>query len=178
MYRGSSFLLQRDYKIHRKCVKKILKKKYNKLRHITLADYKGENSAKNMKLLFCLVKEIVGDQKIKGCYEQKPSDTLVTKILLGTLGCVPAYDDLFKSQLKKETTLISRNKKIPASFSEKSFKKFIDECDAREEIFKDFKKNVKICKSYPDMKIIDMYFWGKYFIESDMHKKNKEKYLK
>ena len=30
------------------------------------------------------------------------SDTLITKILMGTLGCVPAYDRYFIAGIKKE----------------------------------------------------------------------------
>src|SRR3989344_4230624 len=77
------------------------------------------------------------------------SPTLATKILLGTIGCIPAYDRFFIGGLEKE--------KIQKKFnSEKSFIQMIDfylknkvELDSLRNKFKD----------YPLMKILDMYFW-------------------
>ena len=59
MYRGSSFLLQKDYKVHIPVVK---------------------------------------EQELKN----QLSFTLITKILMGTLGCVPAYDRYFIAGIKNQ----------------------------------------------------------------------------
>lgn len=48
MYRGSSFLLQKDYKIHKDAVEEILKPEYDPLLEISVKDYGDEN---NQKLL-------------------------------------------------------------------------------------------------------------------------------
>lgn len=102
MYRGSSFLLQKDYKVHVPVVKIIMEEKYNPLMGITAEELIKEQ---NLNLLV----EIAA--RIRETYASEPpsfegtinnaTDTLVTKILLGTLGCVPAYDRYYVSAVKK-----------------------------------------------------------------------------
>ena len=105
MYRGSSFLLQFDYKVHFEIVKLILKEEYK-----PLLDYywkeDDKNYNQNLNLLFGskdsegLVNLIRNHykpfrKKIKENNKktkQDISDILVTKILLGTLRCVPAIE--------------------------------------------------------------------------------------
>lgn len=97
MYRGSSFLLQYDYKIHAEAISIILK--YKCLRAITLDNLDDKKTTK----IFELIDELKEHykpyrEKIKKSEEEPQkdiSDTLVTKILLGTLGCIPAYDEYF-----------------------------------------------------------------------------------
>ena len=48
MYRGSSFLLQKDYRVHVPVVKELLNKKYDALAGIECAAFKEES---NQKLL-------------------------------------------------------------------------------------------------------------------------------
>ncbi|PWJ70523.1 hypothetical protein B0O40_0365 [Ruminococcaceae bacterium R-25] len=101
MYRGSSFLLQRDYKAHIEAIKCILDNKYE-----ILWDYKPskDNITSASELLFS------NDSNNKGLYQRikesygsvdnsndLPTDTLITKILMGTLGCVPAFDRFLKA---------------------------------------------------------------------------------
>lgn len=45
MYRGSSFLLQKDYKVHIPVVKKIMKNEYDCLLGVTCADFRKEDTA-------------------------------------------------------------------------------------------------------------------------------------
>lgn len=52
MYRGSSFLLQKDYRIHIPVIKEILKRKYDVLCGIKCIKYKREE---NLDLLFSLI---------------------------------------------------------------------------------------------------------------------------
>lgn len=73
--------------------------------------------------------------------------------MLGTLGCIPAYDRYFIIGLKQE--------KIDRSFSQKSLMQLFDFIDthriditaAQELILSQTKTH------YPIMKIVDMYFW-------------------
>ena len=104
MYRGSSFLLQKDYKIHISVVKEILKKKYDVLDGIESQQYYVENT---MILLMDLAKKITEYYKpiwktVKEAESNKFSDTLVTKILMGTLACVPAYDRYFVAGVRNQ----------------------------------------------------------------------------
>lgn len=101
MYRGSSHLLQRDYKVHKKAVREIIDIKYN-----SLWDYvPSENNIEEAnELLFNSDKGLYW--KIKESYnwfdsvDGESSDTLTTKILMGTFGCVPAFDRFLKSGIK------------------------------------------------------------------------------
>ena len=74
MYRGSSFLLQKDYRVHIPVVSEILSNKYANY-------YDGIR------------------RKVKGsALKNNLSETLITKILMGTLGCVPEYDRYFVTE--------------------------------------------------------------------------------
>ena len=97
MYRGSSFLLQNDYKIHEEAVKEIIKSDYDSLVAIKFNEIEGENLEKIEKLNSFLRNHY---RKVSQKNEdEKISDILITKILLGTLGCVPAYDQYFTKGL-------------------------------------------------------------------------------
>ena len=117
MYRGSSYLLQRDYKTHKKTVRILLEEQYACL--WGYAPQKSvlqsrERSVQN-ELLFDGEKGLYG--RIKTAYIGRgewvddsllteegdgdvASDTLVTKILLGALGCIPAFDRFLKRGIK------------------------------------------------------------------------------
>ena len=82
------------------------------------------------------------------------SDILVTKILLGAMGCIPAYDRFFK-------TGVGLLADFPAQFGKSSYaglirfyKKNKDSIDAAESEIAE--RGMK----YPAMKLIDMYFWS------------------
>lgn len=157
MYRGSSYLLQKDYLIHEKLIKEIiLNEKYKRLQAWNFID----NNEQNIKILFELNKKIKeyykkeitkvnGEKK-----EVKVSDILSTKIILGTFGCVPAYDRFFISGLK------SKNKTLGLTFNQKNFANLIKIYEANRENIDRFSCEHSFYKhNYPIMKIIDMYFW-------------------
>jgi hypothetical protein len=140
MYRGSSFLLQKDYKYHFKTVKTILE--YKDLQKINFS--KIDKNSKDFKEIFDLSK------KLKECYpNNNVTDTLLTKILLGTLGCVPAYDRFFKAGLK------DKESKPYSNFSENSFESVIKFYQNNQVEFDEVQKEI----NYPIMKLIDMYFF-------------------
>ena len=115
MYRGLSFLLQKDYKIHIPVVKVILKPKYNSLCGIRCVGFREES---NQILLAELngfmasyydeIRREVKEQDLKN----KRSDTLLTKILMGTLGCMPAYDRYLSMGLRKVKSQQDKKYKI------------------------------------------------------------------
>ena len=164
MYRGSSFLLQKDYKIHIPVVKEILDSKYDSLSGITCCDLKKEYNQERLKELSAFIKDYhykvrksVKAQEIKNDI----SDTLITKILMGTLGCVPAYDRYFTDGLKLYNR-VTNNKNLSATFNEKGFNKLIEFCKNYEKELNKLDLRLKIDKTikYPLMKKIDMYFWN------------------
>ena len=156
MYRGSSFILQKDYLIHLEVVKIILE--YKELQNINFNNI--SLNSKELSDMFELIQKIVDwyPNNIKRIEERNKNinvtDTLVTKIILGTLGYTPAYDRYFNDGLKE----ISINKKL----SKNNFFKLIQFYQNNKIEF-DNAQNSILQKSgikYPIMKLIDMYFWS------------------
>ena len=156
MYRGSSFLLQRDYKVHKDAIKVILDNKYNSLWGIPINDYKQEY---NQELLFDItnkLKEIYNKIRLS-VKEKMPknelSDTLVTKILMGTYGCVPAYDRYFISGVRNE-------KAASGNFNIRSILELVEFYNKYYDDFEQARKQMMVCgMEYPQMKILDSCFW-------------------
>lgn len=156
MYRGSSFLLQKDYKIHIPVVKELLGSKYDALAGIDCSEYREE---KNQKLLQDITSYLVEYYdgircEVKGSdLKNKLSSTLVTKILMGTLGCVPAYDRYFIAGIKSQE--ISTRK-----YDINSILKIVDFYEENADRFEQIRKEMKVeGLPYPQMKMIDMAFW-------------------
>ena len=154
MYRGSSFLLQKDYLCHMEVVREILDSKYDKLQGLDCSEESIDGSIKLlMKLksrivkLYSVVKNTVDNERLD---KDSISDTLVTKVLLGTLGCTPAYDRYFVATAK---TL-----KIAPRFSEKSIRRLAEYYRQNLEPI-NLRKEYAPGKLYPQMKILDMAFW-------------------
>lgn len=159
MYRGSTHLLQRDYKIHIPTVEIIKEFK----------DLRCERNAEITETDIPRILEV--KDKIFNDYQGfKPTDTLITKIILGTLGCVPALDRYFiigaKSQNISGYTL---NEKIMNQI-------FTFIHDKEKEIEKAQNKLKVRGLYYSKMKIVDMYFWQLgYRIEKEKEENRKKK---
>ena len=150
MYRGSSFLLQYTYTIHIQALKIIFSPKYTELYHKILTD------DKDISLLFQLIKELkdyyfIKQRKIRPniAVSNLVSDTLISKILLGTLGNIPAYDRFVKIGLKKSNLL--------QTMSPKGYKQLVNFYKQNQEEIDSLQQKYCI---YPPMKILNMYFWG------------------
>jgi len=149
MYRGSTFLLQNDYTIHIKVVKIIRQCSSKDIYDFdVISDIKGQiinhyeqNAHKNSK-----------DNNLA-------TDTLITKILLGTLGNTPAYDRYFIDGVSLYNQNNS-NDAINKKFSTESLEKL--------NAFYEKNKDEFICLEckFPKMKLIDMYFWQLGFDEA------------
>lgn len=164
MYRGSSFLLQKDYRIHIPIVRIIQEVKYNALFGIS-----AENLCKKSNL--DLLEEI--GARIKVCYaNEKPvcdgipnnaTDTLITKILLGTLGCVPAYDRYYVQSVKKHHVSSGKYNRNSVYCIAKFY------CDNSDK-FEKLRQELSKCGiDYPPMKLMDMCFWQDAYIEDLEH---------
>jgi hypothetical protein len=83
-----------------------------------------------------------------------PTDTLLSKIMLGTLGCVPAYDRYFIDGLKQM-------KMEHSGFNEASLNELFNFIEKNEKEIVQAQKLImtKTQRHYPLMKILDMYFW-------------------
>jgi hypothetical protein len=155
MYRGSSFLLQKDYLIHLDAVKKLRDTKLSSLNKLSFEEY-SKNTQDIRKQLF----DLMGC--IKMLYDPNDvTDTSATKILLGTLGCIPAYDQFVVAGLREKKLSFS-------NLNDKNFKEMMSWCLDHRDEFEQAKKTIQATTialpgysfDYPIMKIIDMYFWS------------------
>ena len=164
MYRGSSFLLQKDYKVHIPVVKILLEKKYDPLVGISA---EGLTEDANLDLL-----DEVSERTRRAYAVEQPSfegaankatDTLVTKILLGTLGCVPAYDRYYVQTVKRCN--------ISAGvYSRKSVRDVAVYYLSHKDEFESLREELSTCGTrYPAMKLMDMCMWQLAF-ETDKRK--------
>ncbi|MFD3156673.1 hypothetical protein ACFIJ5_07395 [Haloimpatiens sp. FM7330] len=153
MYRGSSFLLQKDYKVHHEAVLEILKEKYKPLWNIKCSDLIDRE---NLELIFEAKKELkdiyINNRKNIDDHKEV-SDILITKILMGTFGCVPAYDRFFVKGIKTY--------KVAGSiFNEKSIDNLAKFYIANYEQFEKCRQEIsRNGVEYSQMKLLDMCFW-------------------
>ena len=163
-------------------MEEILKQKYDKLLGLECNELNNEEICSLLDELNTKIKKIYDPfrskvKKLKGKKDlsqdnpqdnpQDISNILVSKILLGTLGCVPAYDRFFvkavtniDEETKKKVT--TRNYNIA---SLKKLIKFYEEHQERLEelrskflIENEFNEDKKTLL-YPQMKVLDMGFW-------------------
>lgn len=155
MYRGSSFLLQKDYRIHIPVIEELLKDKYDPLMGIKCTDFKKESNQKLLEEInsfisgyYDKVRKSVRIQEIKN----EISYTLITKILMGTLGCVPAYDRYFISGIK--------NRKVArGNYNIKSVLQLVDFYEKNADRLNQVQQSMTVFDlPYPQMKILDMGF--------------------
>jgi len=154
MYRGSSELLQKDYKVHTRIVQEIFNARYSQLWHI---DFDTINvDAPEINLILQLA------ERLRQIYVEllvSPTDTLVTKVILGTLGCTPAYDTYFISGVTEWNK--KYKPKFPARFGINSLRGLIGFYCEHMQNFKEAQKYIaQHGVIYPVMKLADMFFWS------------------
>ena len=145
----NSFLLEKDYKYHEHLIEIIEDSEITQNIEYTFDD--------NDKIWNLITR--IRNEAYPG---NTPTPTLITKILLGTLGCMPAYDDYFRAGIRQEPyglscTLSARNFK-------NEFSKFIELARDNQEQLAQARCILRTEEhnfDYLDMKIIDMYFWEK-----------------
>ena len=156
MYRGSSFLLQKDYKVHIPVVKLLLKTQYDRLFSLKCNELEKSEIQNTLEELESSIKaEYAGIRKsVKGNdIQHDVSNTLITKILMGTLGCVPAYDRYFIDGVKELNIATG----VYGTSSLLSLVKFYEDNFDRLEKLRDTFKVYDL--PYPQMKLLDMGFW-------------------
>ena len=161
MYRGSSLILQFDYKIYIDLIKKL---------PANLSLDNIDDIGKAFSDILNYFKEL------KKPYSSEynlpnPTATLATKILMGIYGITPAFDRFFIDGIKTQLTNEAFSEIKPNMFTSKKeddFKavitvlnNFIDNNEIKEQTRKPNKEKSNKMQDYqlPPMKIIDMYFW-------------------
>ena len=166
----NSFLLHKDYLFNKPVVEILCKSKYSRL---VCFDPFAQNANNDLNLIMDHLIE-----EIKNYYESKTyidpdtgnekdidhvTDTLISKIILGTLGCVPAYDQFFIKGLRKYNEDYKLKPKIMKSFKKESLEALINFAKANKKEIEDACDKLNITCGvkglYTPMKVIDMYFW-------------------
>lgn len=156
MYRGSCFILQKDYKVHTPIVEEILKPEYDCLFGLACADLRKSE----VQIMLETVNNYIADyfdqirKEVAGREVASPvSPILITKILMGTLGCVPAYDRFFVDGIKKYKVTMQE-------YSLKSVRKLAEFYEAHNDRLEEARRGMRIGDLvYPQMKLLDMGFW-------------------
>lgn len=157
MYRGSGGLLQKNHLIHKGAVDIVFSKTNQKLKISQNNKVSRENVKDILNLKDELAKHYSSIYFTKGADKPKPispTDTLLSKIMLGTLGCVPAYDRYFIDGLKEM-------KMEHTGFNEASLNELFIFIYKNQKEIDQAQKLIysKTQRHYPLMKILDMYFW-------------------
>ena len=156
MYRGSCFLLWKDYLIHEPLVNEIAHK-IAEFQNIDFLNASDEQLNKIIRLSDWIIEHyeknagsVNGEKK-----NTRPTITLVTKILMGTLGCAPAFDTFFWKGLGIKENLPRKLKREYLDYLVKFYQE-------HESAFNELSEEIRVGdKPYPVMKLIDMYFWQK-----------------
>lgn len=154
MYRGSTFLLKNtDYPVHIPIVKMLCRNEYALLQNTY--------DPKNTDLLFQLCDEMkkyyIKQRRNleEGWSGNEVSNTLITKILLGTLGCTPAYDTYaYRALVDLKLVGIFGKNSLKNIYG--YYKNYRNEFDALQAKASKLEKIEK----YPPMKILDLCLWG------------------
>ena len=156
MYRGSCFILQKDYKVHTPIVEEILKPEYDCLFGLACTDLRNSDVQTQLNKLYASIADDFHPirEEVAGREVPSPvSPVLITKILMGTLGCVPAYDRFFGIGakylgLEKDT------------YQEKSLRELVDFYEAHNDRLEEARRGMRTEDlTYPQMKLLDMGFW-------------------
>ena len=156
MYRGSSFLLQKDYKVLVPIVEKILKPEYDCLFGVACTDLRESEVQGSLEKLcadiaahFRPIRDEVAGREVASSV----SPVLVTKILMGTLGCVPAYDRFFQDG-------VATYKVTTQEYSRNSLLKLVDFYEEHNDRLEEARRGFEgDGLTYPQMKLLDMGFW-------------------
>jgi hypothetical protein len=156
MYRGSSFLLQKDYQVHIPVVEEILKEKYDCLFGLECVDLKRpdvQNRLTEIERFMMVYYDDIRKQIKKIAVKNRLSNTLITKILMGVFGCVPAYDRYFIDGIKEQ-------KVTTGNYNIKSLLGLVDFYESNRDKLEKTRNNLKVYDlPYPQMKLLDMGFW-------------------
>ena len=156
MYRGSSFLLQKDYKVLVPIVEKILKPEYDCLFGVACTDVRNRDVWAQLKKLSDCISDYFHRirEEVRGrAVASDVSPVLITKILMGTLGCVPAYDTFFGIGAEY-LGLEEKN------YNEDSLLELADIYEAHNDRLEEARRGMWVGDLiYPQMKLLDMGFW-------------------
>ena len=156
MYRGSSFLLQKDYKVLSPVVEEVLKPEYDCLFGVACVDLRELEVQARLTNVYDYIVDYFHPirEEVAGREVTTPvSPVLITKILMGTLGCVPAYDRFFQDG-------VATYKVTTREYSLKSVLRLVDFYEEHNDRLEEARRGMQ-CEdlTYPQMKLLDMGLW-------------------
>ena len=156
MYRGSSFLLQKDYKVLVPVVEEILKPEYDCLFGVACVGLREDEVQGSLEKLYKYIAKNFQPIRNEVAGREVPtpvSPVLITKILMGTLGCVPAYDRFFQDG-------VATYKVTTREYSLDSVLRLADIYEAHNDRLEEVRRGFEgDGLTYPQMKLLDMGFW-------------------
>jgi len=161
MYRGSSFLTRKDYTVHAGAIEILLG--YQDLKRLPFAGLRDEEIWSRVIKLGDALKEyydgVAADVSSRSAADGKPktfhaSDTLVNKVMLGTLACCPAYDRYFMVG-ERELGVKKRG------FGGRSLADLGEICEQNVGTLAGFRESLENIAGHdcPDMKALDLLLW-------------------
>ncbi len=184
MYRGSSFLLDRDYTAHFKTVQACLEsdeslwelKPWEKtdvdvngllfgrgglVETIRKSYEESSVSADRIQMAYDPERTDKPSEKIDDDLK-KPTDTLISKILLGTLSCVPALDLYFKAGCKELDLFKSKSIEL----DKETFEGICGFASNHKAVLEEYSKKLH----WPAMKCLDFALWSVGFCGENIKK--------
>ena len=155
MYRGSAFLLQYPYTVHLGVVDCLLEPNFSKLWPEEFEFGASEKDEDLVPLILKACEDVravyLPFAKAKG---KSVTDTLVTKVVLGTIGCFPALDTYFNAGCKH------RGINVPGRLNSAFIRNML--CFCRDNVQEFRNEQARIEGRYqmrcPLMKLVDAYF--------------------
>lgn len=168
MLRGSTLLLQKNPAYLMELVEFIASEKCDKIFFVDVDNYEDGGIEEIMKI-YGRIEELLRCEKDDNDKERTPTATLITKVMLGIFGCVPAYDKYFCDAFKeiKPRTGFSSYRVDPKTLTAISefYKENRDEINTLADTTNTIDifytaKDLRTPLKYTKAKIIDMYGYG------------------
>ena len=156
LYRGSCFIFHKDYKVHTTIVEEILKPEYDCLLGLACTDVRNNDIWAQLKKLSDYISDYFDPirKEVRGrAVASSVSPVLITKMLMGTLGCVPAYDRFFQDG-------VATYKVTTREYSPESVRRLVDFYEEHNDRLEEARRGMRTDDLiYPQMKLLDMGFW-------------------
>lgn len=156
MYRGSCFIFHKDYKVHTPIVEEILEPEYDCLLGLACTDVRNNDIWAQLKKLSDYISDYFDPirKEVRGrAVASSVSPVLITKMLMGTLGCVPAYDRFFEEGAR-HLGLKEKN------YKKNSLLELADIYEAHNDRLEEARRGMRVGDLiYPQMKLLDMGLW-------------------
>ncbi len=145
----NSFLMHYNWRILVPVVKALLQDRFAVLQNADIAAIE-----KNVDLLIELKEELYKTlNAVRAGYGNNITDTLISKIMMSSFGCIVAYDRMVRNELSMQGML--------QTFSKKSVLELCAFYNSHPELEKERQKiKEEYGIDYPPMKILDIVFWS------------------